>query len=303
MRRFTWAILSSFGALIALAVSAPFFFLGLLFFPIAGVLVILTIFGLPQLVLRASRQIVWRHIDYLQIAFYILWLYTGPALLYMIMVPSDSSNYELLHVQASICILFAAATLAAIIMLLSLAFTVSHIATMDKPLRTSSAIRLIRKISIVLLLFAAGYFLHFASMANYAVNEAQPFEKSLAQNGAVRICYNGDPGRGPDNSEPWYNSNWQLNVSKEEAEKIIYKVARDNGFELKHEDSPYESIEWYKSSTTKNVSYPGRTGTLRVSMSLYNDTKNQALTCGFPKYKKLTGDESHSAITLAVGID
>lgn len=134
---------------------------------------------------------------------------------------------------------------------------------------------------------------------NYAQVASRPLESVLAEGGAVKKCSNGDPGYGPDNSEPWLETRYIFPGGKAAAEALITKSASRNGFILKPEDSNIRSLYWY-SSTGKKSTYPGFDhGNVTVRFSLYTDASKKALYCG---KSALPADSSHTAIVLSVGL-
>ncbi|HSW81306.1 MAG TPA: hypothetical protein VLG40_02815 [Candidatus Saccharimonas sp.] len=69
---------------------------------------------------------------------------------------------------------------------------------------------------------------------NRAADIAAPLEKSLVAAGAAKTCENGDPGRGPDTSAAEYGASYDVRMSKDNAIALMYRVAKDNGYNLTH---------------------------------------------------------------------
>lgn len=69
---------------------------------------------------------------------------------------------------------------------------------------------------------------------NRAADIAAPLEKSLVAAGATRECGGGAPGRGPDNTEPYYGVTYDVQMSKDDVISLMYRVAKDNGYNLTH---------------------------------------------------------------------
>ena len=139
------------------------------------------------------------------------------------------------------------------------------------------------------------------STANYAEEEAKPLEDALVKAGGVKVCSRGDAGRGSDNDRPNYESHFQLAMNKGDAAKLVNRVAEDGGFVLSHSDSPYESIEWYTDKTSKESSYRELdAGKVMLNISTYNDTSKQVSGC--LDGTQLVGDDTHTAVTLSVGL-
>lgn len=97
-----------------------------------------------------------------------------------------------------------------------------------KPMSRMVVLSLIFVVVLALAWLAQSYF------SNYAEKAAKPLESSLVKAGAVKQCDAGDPGRGPDNTEPWYSASFELGQSRENAIKTINKIAADNGYDLRH---------------------------------------------------------------------
>src|SRR6266498_1000842 len=86
---------------------------------------------------------------------------------------------------------------------------------------------------VVMLLALAGYILYLNG-SNYAEETAKPIEQALVEAGAVKMCSNGDSGRGVDNKTPYYGSTFKLIKSKTEAIQTIEKAAKETGYNLVH---------------------------------------------------------------------
>lgn len=141
------------------------------------------------------------------------------------------------------------------------------------------------------------YVIHFPPKHNYAQDAARPLENELIQGGAAKQCSLGDPGMGPDNTTPGYEGRYEFNGTKDDAVKLITKVATDNGYSLTYAQSPYSYIAWYSDGTSKKSTYPGFTnGNITISFNLYNGGK---LVCGS---KLLQADSTHTAISFGVGL-
>lgn len=147
----------------------------------------------------------------------------------------------------------------------------------------------------------AGVLIWQSIFRNYAKEIAAPLEQSLIANGAVKMCESGDAGRGAENKEPHYTVRLQLNINKDEATKLINKVAKENGFTLEHQDSPYESIEWYGDNKSKDSPYKDlESGKIELSISTYSDTAKNPLNC--LNQDSLRGDNTHTAVSLDVNL-
>lgn len=103
---------------------------------------------------------------------------------------------------------------------------------------------------IGLAIWGIAYFLFH----NRAADIAAPLERSLVVAGAAKECDGGDPGRGPDNIESYYGVSYDVRMSKDDAISLMYRVAKDNGYNLTHAspsnrghlsfDEPYLG-QWY----------------------------------------------------------
>lgn len=137
------------------------------------------------------------------------------------------------------------------------------------------------------------------STVNYAEEVAKPLEKALAEAGGVKVCSRGDAGRGPDNDQPNYESRFQLAMGKDDAVKLVGRVAEGGGFKLSRSDSPYESIEWYSDKITKENTYRElNDGKVVLNISTYSDTSEQVSSC--LDGTLLLGDNTHTAVTLSI---
>lgn len=111
-------------------------------------------------------------------------------------------------------------------------------------------------ITLIILVLIAAYicFAIWNIIDNRAADLAVPIERSLSAAGANKVCDSGDPGRGPDNDEPYYSVSYDVKMSKDDAISLIYRVAKDNGYNLTHAspdnrghlsfDEPYLD-QWY----------------------------------------------------------
>jgi hypothetical protein len=155
-------------------------------------------------------------------------------------------------------------------------------------------------IAAALVVSLGAFYLYNLFFFNPAQETASRIESALIANGAIKKCTSGDAGRGPDNMQPHYSARFQLLVGKEDAKKLIYKIAEENGYSLSHQDSPYDSIEWYKDETTNSPYAELESGKVSLGLSTYNDTKNDPLTC--LDGTVLQGDDSHTALSLSIGL-
>lgn len=71
-------------------------------------------------------------------------------------------------------------------------------------------------------------------LKNRAAELVSPLGKELVENGATKLCDSGDPGRGPDNTAPWYRAYYDLSMSKDAAISLVNMAASHNGYTLTH---------------------------------------------------------------------
>lgn len=156
-------------------------------------------------------------------------------------------------------------------------------------------------LSILAILAALLFWAYVSLTFNYAAQAMAPIEADLAQVGAVKKCSSGDAGRGPSNLEPRHTSRYEIAKDKVATEAAILKVAENNGFNLKHSDSPYESIEWYADRTTKDSPFSAlKSGKVELVVSLYSNTKEKPLACFDGSY--LPADATQTAFTITLGL-
>ncbi|HWZ66114.1 MAG TPA: hypothetical protein VNX65_04995, partial [Patescibacteria group bacterium] len=67
---------------------------------------------------------------------------------------------------------------------------------------------------------------------NVAKDVAMPLDRDLVSHSAVKNCESGDGGHGPDNTQPWYGSTYELPVGRTEAIALINDIASKHGFKL-----------------------------------------------------------------------
>src|SRR6476469_8699350 len=80
-----------------------------------------------------------------------------------------------------------------------------------------------------------GFFVYnFLSPRNYAAEVARPIEEGLIKAGAVKVCADGDSGRGIDNRVPHYGSTFEMHASRDVAVAIMQRVATDTGYHITH---------------------------------------------------------------------
>lgn len=79
---------------------------------------------------------------------------------------------------------------------------------------------------VVVGLLWAGITLFTKSTANYAEEVAKPLEKALVEAGGVKVCSRGDGGRGPDNTEPWYDTNFAFTETESRTREIVESITR-----------------------------------------------------------------------------
>ena len=142
---------------------------------------------------------------------------------------------------------------------------------------------------------------------NHAQEVASPFVSELVSNGAVKKCEYSANGHGPDNETPWWDAYFELQAGKDEAIRLINKVASDNGYKLTHAtpqnpgflrgiaDQYIES--WYFDETSKDSPYadliPGK-----VLMYMNVNASGADKACATP----IKVDVTHSVIGVRVSL-
>lgn len=114
---------------------------------------------------------------------------------------------------------------------------------------------------------------------NRAADIAAPLEGSLMANGATKLCGDGDPGRGPDNDTAYYRSYFDVHLSKDDAIALMYRVAKDNGYNLTH-------------ASQSNRGHLGAVGDNYIDRWYFDDSKQQSY-----------GDMEAGPIKLAFTVD
>jgi hypothetical protein len=177
----------------------------------------------------------------------------------------------------------------------------------DSSTKTKSRTRVIL---VPLLVFAAvvaiaAGLLYFFFLHNYAEDAARPIENALTRNGAVKVCSSGDAGRGPDNTQPHYGAQFQLNVNKNEATQLVTKIAKDNGFNLGQRDSAYEYIDQYSDNTSKKSTYPGfDRRNIELGVTINSDSSAKPLSCSMDgkNWITLKADATHTVVSIVVSL-
>lgn len=100
---------------------------------------------------------------------------------------------------------------------------------------------------------------------NYAEEVASPINDALAKAGGVKKLGGGNNGRLSDNKIPYYDSVYEIAMDRNAALSLVNKIARDNGYSLKHASStnkgPLDAVadiyidNWYFDDTSKKSSF------------------------------------------------
>jgi hypothetical protein len=153
------------------------------------------------------------------------------------------------------------------------------------------------------------FFLH-----NYAQDVAKPLEDGLAKAGAIKKCGSGDPGRGPDNTQPHYSVYYELPFNREQAIGTINKVASDNGYNLSHASltnkGPVPVADqyidnWFYDTVGKPSPYKDlEPGKINLFFAVNNDGPIELshLACGTDKPVKVSSDANTTAIRISVDL-
>lgn len=139
--------------------------------------------------------------------------------------------------------------------------------------------------ALFLLLIVWIVFVAWLYSVNNAKDVAQPFERVLIANGAVKQHEIGHGGHGPSNSTRWYDTEFILNEDKKTAEELIYRVASENGYMLTQaspENRGFLGVgdahidRWHFDGTSKKSHYFGHAnGNIEVAFALNADPQHQ----------------------------
>lgn len=279
----------------------PLILLAPFIMPVGTIFLILVLVLGPYLVHIATNGTAAMPDKFLRRLFNIIWIFSGPA------VFSLSLTYIELEWDDTLSILYSLSLVAFYLALAILAWlaiktttkSILKLSSYNSKKRSEAMTGFIRQTGwlIFVPLFMVMY--HYLWVNNYAIDAAKPLENALVQNGATKICSQGEAGRGPFNPIPSYDSRYQLNLNKVDAEKLLLRIAKENGFSLEH--SSNDSIENYADSTTKKSNYPGYSDRhITVHFGLYAEGAEGKASC----YKKpgFKIDSSHSALIMTVGL-
>lgn len=88
---------------------------------------------------------------------------------------------------------------------------------------------------------------------NYAEETIKPLETTLLKRGAIKNCSRGDDGRGSDNDVPHFYSIFEIPRNHDDAAKLAFAAAKENGFELVKTAPPPNPAdnEFYADNTSK----------------------------------------------------
>lgn len=89
---------------------------------------------------------------------------------------------------------------------------------------------------------------------NAARRALRPVSRRFAPIHPRRLAHNGDSGRGIDNSQPWYQVYWIVDLTPD-LDEVVTSAARDAGYHL-HVD--HELIDRLPRSDGSRAIYPGR---------------------------------------------
>jgi|GEM_PF-3789905 len=77
---------------------------------------------------------------------------------------------------------------------------------------------------------AVSLLFYFKTLQNPAYTATKPIEAALLKQGAIKKCETGDPGRGPDNNEPWYEAYYIAGGTKEDTMALLRSLSgKGNG--------------------------------------------------------------------------
>jgi hypothetical protein len=148
-------------------------------------------------------------------------------------------------------------------------------------------------------------------VTNHAQEVAKPLEDALTAGGAVKRCSYGDPGLGPDNQRPWYQSYFETSNSREQAVARINKIATDNGYNLIHaskSDRGFLGVDdkyinnWFFDGSKTSPFNDLQSGKIQLAFALENDGAydlNQLL-CKANGPVVVKNDAQHTAVRVDV---
>jgi hypothetical protein len=142
------------------------------------------------------------------------------------------------------------------------------------------------------------------STANYAEEVAKPLEAALVQAGGKKICSRGDGGRGPDNTEPWYEANFAFAETESRTIEIVESVTSQNGYRLTHASPTNRGPlgvddkfidKWYFDNTSKDRPYDDLQAG-KIDLAVQVNANGLESTCP----EGITIDATHSAVGVDV---
>lgn len=135
-------------------------------------------------------------------------------------------------------------------------------------------------ITLVILTLVALYigFAVWNIVDNRAADLAAPLERSLSTSGATKVCNDGDPGRGPDNTQPWYEVAYDVQMTKDNAIALVKRVAKDNGYTLSPVGQGNQSHLSVTSDDSKQQPY-GDIDTGPINLAFTIDGPGPVYTC------------------------
>lgn len=131
-------------------------------------------------------------------------------------------------------------------------------------------------VGIVLLgISVVGWLVFELLFRNLAAETARPLEASLQKIGAVKQCNRSAPGRGPDNTEPWYYAIYEVPGDREEATGLVRKAASEAGYALKDGPEPGnpQDNKFYSDKTSKKSPYAKlQSGNIDLRFTVYGSS-------------------------------
>lgn len=134
-----------------------------------------------------------------------------------------------------------------------------------------------------------GVFLLTSQNTNRAAEVAKPLEQALVEAGGIKMCSNGDDGKGWDNRAPYYGATYGFSVDKFAAIKIVNQIAANNGYGLVHASTSNRGFlnsvaddfvdDWYFDDSSKASDYSDMSpGKIRLSAVVYGEGQKSDCT-------------------------
>lgn len=141
-------------------------------------------------------------------------------------------------------------------------------------------------LSLIVALVSFGLFasLHGLPLLNRAEEIARPLEQTLVDAGGNKKTAGGDGGHGIDNSEPYYDTTYEMPLDKTKTVVLINEIAEKNGYKLTHASPTNRGhlgavadiyiSAWYFDNSSKQSSFPDLTpGPIKLAFKVGDEDK------------------------------